>query len=68
MTEQRPVNNNCNFVGTERYFSVALQKDVFTEKEVENTVLWEIADEHWGGNKYNMLKGCPQKPVYRSKK
>ena len=67
MTEQRPVNNNFNFVGIERYFSVALQKDVFTEKEAENTVLWEIADEQWGGNKYNMLKGCPQNPVYPSK-
>ena len=68
MTEHRTVNNNCNFFGTEKYFSVALQKNLFTEKEAENTVILEIADEHWGGNKCNMLKGCPQKPLYRSKK
>ena len=42
MTEHRTVNNNCNFVGTEKYFSVALQKNVFTEKEAENTVILEI--------------------------
>jgi hypothetical protein len=66
-TVQRQVNKNCNFVGTKKYFSASLQKDIFTEKEAENTVLWEIADEHWGGNRYNMLKGCPQNPVYRSK-
>ena len=45
MIEQRPVKKNCNFLWMKKHFSVALQKNTFTEKEVEDIVLWKIADE-----------------------
>ena len=57
---------NTAFHGSSLYYSNILQKDSFSEDEAES-VLWEIANENWGGNKYNQLRWLAQKALGRKK-
>ena len=41
--------SNTAFKGSCLYYSNVLRRDTFTEDE-EESVLWEIATEIWGGN------------------
>jgi hypothetical protein len=53
------------YSNSEKYWSNRLGRDTFTDDEIENIVLWEIAAEHWSGYLSNDLRWMTKNATLR---